>query len=294
MRTRRRLADTVRRLGIDVDADSPTFLTQRIGVQDRRPETRRTGQGDYLHASSLVGGDFCPRREWLARKYGVSVRESSWGAMRVVWALGRAAENHARGQLIESMPGNAYGNWMCLCGGLEFLGLYRRVRCGRCGQNATVYGEPQIFDEGWKVSGSPDFIWEHAGVKNVVEIKSIQKKDFVPLSAPITGHVHQVQLYAYLYHRAGHLVSPRQRIIYVCKDYIQGGVYKEFVVEQDYGNPAPWLRAVGADAQLATQKEFLPHRLLACDNPRTPCARRCPVVERCFSLLTDYNDYNDG
>lgn len=283
-RRRRTRSQTIPSLAEACDLTSPTFLTQRISAQDRQGEVKRIGAGDYLHASALVNDGFCQRAEVIGRRSGEAIIEPSWGAMRVVWALGRAAEHHVRTQLIKSMPGNSYGDWSCPCGRSSHRGQFKRRTCGSCGHPVAIYGEAHIQSEDYRLSGSPDFVWVHREEFHLVEIKSIKRDGFEALVAPLLNHTHQVKLYAYLYHLAGHRVSQTQRIIYVAKDYIQGGVYREFTVTQNFNAPEPWLTRCLEDALVATQTAEVPPRLMACDNPNSARARRCPMVGTCFSL----------
>ena len=257
------------------DMSGPTSLTDLIRIQDRIPEEKRVG-GNYSHVSALVG-DFCARREVLARRHNVSLSETASGSMRVVWALGRAAESHVRKQLAAMMQGNMYGEWECRCGHTREQGFYAPVVCPRCSTTPENYVELKCVDDEAMVTGSPDLIWFHDGEFHIVEVKSIKSDDFKALLAPKVIHVHQAICYVRLFRAMGHQVSNQVRVIYVSKDAVATVPYKEFTGEYDHA----FTEMLWEDAR-AAKGEVLPPRLPVCSNAMTPTARGCGLCVNCF------------
>lgn len=260
-------------------------LLAAVEEQDRAPETARLG-GDVVHVSSLLDREFCPRKSWLARYEQRVIQRRAGGAMRVVWTMGRAAEHHIRIQLLKTMLHKAHGRWECDCRRSSAQGFFdAQASCPLCGSTLMHYAEQPL--EFGNVTGSPDFIVANEAEELVVmEIKSIQKKDFQPLTAPVEIHVRQASFYVHLLHELGFRVQPVPIIFYVCKDFIvRESTYKSFDAPRlNLDNPSSEIRLAFADAAEATAEE-IPNRLPACQSCTSVVAARCPFVGSCFARL---------
>ena len=211
---------------------------------------------------------------------------------RIVWALGRAAESHVRNQFISARQYHGIlGNWSCPCG-LVRSGYHNPQEvCDRCGASASIYGELTLRDSELPLIGNPDLLFTTvSGAIRVVEIKSLNQREFIQLHKPKPDHVLQAWLYVRLIQRNPHLVGMRSAdetplIVYVCKDYAFTP-YKEF--------QAPWSESIETSLTLALKKvadvlawsreeTTLPRKLQVCQTQESPTAKQCPLCARCFA-----------
>ena len=290
--TRPRRRPSPRPQRIDASLEVPNrppigFFIDTMRRQDSRVEVGRSGS-NLIHVSSLLDTQFCARKEWLLRTSGDSTVNRTGGAMRIVWALGRAAEHHARLQLLQELRHAAWGVWSCDCGRTRSAGHFdAEARCLTCESTLHNYLEKQVVFAG--VTGSPDFIVrDSTGKLIVLEFKSIKKDAFELLSSPQPAHVRQAKFYVHLLHELGEEVDPRIRVIYVAKDYVHGGVYKEYLADAvDLQNPDANIRLAFQEAGRALQ-DTMPEMSSICQTGGAECtlARTCPVVGRCFAYQT--------
>jgi hypothetical protein len=261
-------------------------LTEIIRRQDNLPERSRIG-GDRIHASSLIDADFCPRKEWLVRRSDVVLQDYAGGAMRLVWALGRAAEHHARMQLLRELRHAALGRWACHCGQTTQTGYFDpESSCSTCGSGIEHYREAVL--EVGVVVGSPDFLVRgEDGRVIVVEFKSMKADDFKALTSPVAAHSRQVRFYVHMLHANGVAVHPQPRVIYLAKDFIvRQSVYKEFVLpEVNLDSPDPNTILAFAEAEEA-MGELIPNMLPSCASGGPTCTKAgsCPCGARCFAI----------
>jgi predicted RecB family nuclease len=260
---------------------------------DSVAEKSRVGK-QYTHVSSLIG--LCPRRHLLAFTSGVERSSVPKPSMRLVWALGRAAEHHARTQFLAAL-GNAgvLGTWTCKCGHAKKEGEYSEVpKCPKCLKKLDRYTEAGLFDHDNRIVGSPDLLYvrpDNSKVR-VVEIKSMNKKDFEALDKPKEDHVHQAMGYNELLRINGYNVDDSITVLYVCKDFQWSKPYKEFSVERtdhyDSILNSMWSRALmvadGIRAKDAGEDVQFPARLQPCSSPTSSVAKSCDMCSLCFSI----------
>lgn len=259
-------------------------LASIIHAADAKPDESRIG-GDLIHVSSIIG-DFCPRREWLKREIGYSVPRNVNGALRVVWKLGRTAEEHVREQLLTTLRGNAFGRWACdQCSAVEEEARQYYFKQCACGGKFDRYVEAQIVDEEAGVTGSVDFVWIHRDFFNVVEIKSMNKTEFESLKKCKADHMNQAEFYRWIFHRNGFKVN-RAEVIVVAKDYVVGSIYKVFSSERVSTARPLIVSATKDDVELA-RGEKMPARVMQCASPSSPRAKGCEACSLCFSLPSD-------
>lgn len=263
------------------------FLIKEIEVSDNAPEGSRVGEGDYTHASGLI--DVCVRQHVLARIHGVRNFEGVNGAMRVVWAMGRAAENHVRKAILRTrqMRG-VYGVWKCRCEKTQHRGFHpSESQCGTCGTGLIKYFEPPLIDEHNKIVGNPDLTLQVGnGYMAVVEIKSMNKKDFMALSRPKGDHILQAGMYQRLYKRSGFTMHDHVVILYVQKDFSFKKIYKEFhvdVTQEPWKTTLEEMEQDGSEIQTRTASGILPPRT-KCSSPADARAKKCKLATLCFSM----------
>lgn len=265
------------------------FVIGKVMQKDREPEEAR-GASELLHASSMIG--MCVRRFALASISGGGVNQPGAG-MRIVWALGRAAEKHVRKQFIAAGGVGILGRWACTCGETVKEGLQPESGwpCPRCRGQCTRYTELGLVDPEIDVIGSPDLVYVRPdnGKVRIVEIKSMNKKDFDVLHGPVVDHVVQCAMYRRLARINGMDVDSRITIVYVCKDFTFKP-YQEFFVEAEQWNEnldRMWADARSLKTWKSTRKTNpshpLPSRVPACHSVDSPCAKRCPVRMSCFA-----------
>ena len=262
---------------------SPDFLTALVRQQDEQPEDAR-GVGGYVHVTALL--DFCQRRWSLIAKEIDNRPSLPKSADRVMWAIGRALEHHVRTQIIASVGRQSvYGLWKCPCGGLEVLGLGNSSSCNSCKREASIFHEVPVFDHELKITGSPDLVLLHGSQGfRVVEIKSMNKKDFDLLQAPVPNHVFQVNSYRKMMLATGAVVCAEAIILYVAKDYSFKSPYKEFhVMPDDQMLTIDAMFEQVRQLRATDERGQLPAKLAVCASVDSPFARRCPQAVSCFS-----------
>lgn len=155
---------------------------------------------DCLHVSSLVGDYLCPRQIWLANHYHLTAIDRVRPAMKIVWDMGRACEKTVRDLLITGMGrSRVLGKWSCACGATTQVGQGQELDCNICDTACDIYGEADLYYSPLKIFGHSDFIYlDEARNVNVVEIKSINKSDWLTLEAPRHTHVAQVSMYYFM------------------------------------------------------------------------------------------------
>lgn len=275
---------------IEVAVPAAGDLARALVDMDTRPQPQRD-EREYTHVSTLLRA--CARALTIQRRFPSALPVVVEPGDRIIWALGRAAEAHARQQLSAYYPEAAYGIWFCACGSSFTEGTLQQARdeglCLRCGRDRTHYAEEVLRDDDLMVKGSVDFQLAYGEFKMTrvpVEFKSINKAGFAALEGPKPEHAQQVLYYARMLRRRG-LEVPHARLIYVHKDFVWGASpYKEYTVTE---TPAlvPVLEHMDAMARTlrtAQRVEGLPDRLTRCASASSPHARQCDVCTLCFSL----------
>ena len=152
---------------------------------DVTPDPSRTEE-DYTHVSSLIHSP-CARRFALSRRYGSDDLNAVSRGQRLIWALGRSAEDHVRKGLIKGIPENVFGKWTCPCGHMGIEGTaqfaYSYRKCSRCRQYPRVYQEYTLFNVSHGTVGNPDIILRFNELNTIAETKSINSKGFDKLKS---------------------------------------------------------------------------------------------------------------
>jgi hypothetical protein len=266
---------------------------------DTRPErSRDAGTDGYMHVSSLINMS-CQRRSVLMQIHGTEHWENVSGGHRIMWAQGRATEDHIRKGVIASREGKGiYGSWKCKCGHAEHLGDMPNKKhvCAKCEHPLTVYHEPVLFDDDYMLTGSPDLtLILPQDYLLVNEIKSMTPDMFDDLTQPVPDHVAQVLMYREMLRRKGFKVHTHAVIIYGRKQFKWGGafnknknnrVYKEYHV--DATTPASQATVAACYATAETIKRHTAARAVPprerCISSDSTLAKKCPVAHICFNL----------
>ena len=289
------------------------YLVQQDSLNEETSRIRKVIQGGMIHSTHLP--DICPRQVALLRKTKVDFIHPKRidSNNRLIWATGRAFEQHIRNQFINAFSREAIiGAFKCKCGAnvhsKDFNGVYSITghvvnvnrTCSHCGTHINQYDELPIILDDYHVILSPDFGYLNRQNKAVVvELKSINKEGFQALVEPEISHVRQV----YLYHLAATLngadMAPYIVIIYASKGWINTAEslpYKQFTVQVTdnhhvYEGNMRMLQ-VGRvvkhiDPQGNVSSEFdsgdgYPEGV--CNDSGCPTARNCQVSGICFSL----------
>lgn len=268
------------------------YFTRKVWLTDSAPDDMRGGT-EYLHATSLIG--MCERREVLASLAGASAVSTRqvMGALRIVWALGRAAENHVRDQFVKAEQRRGiHARWVCRCGQTEQEGLWEQLTCPVCDQPVDRFRELALWDHDAKIVGNPDLMYDlpHSGNRRVVEIKSIAGQAYKELVAPVPDHVLQAHLYRRMLIGGDVVPDESVSVVYVSKEFTPRP-YKEFTVpitrEISETLDGLWERAYRIkewkQARAEGRRPPLPPRLEACSRPDTGKAKGCDQCSACFS-----------
>ena len=156
----------------DYTAPLQGYIKPAVRSNDRTPETARLG-GGYVHLSSLL--DPCARAHVLATRMGgdVNRRPPSSGNV-LLWALGRAAENHVVTSYLDATGREkAFGGWVCNCGSSVYSGLFNpdTAPCQTCGARPTNYQQLTLVDDDLEVIGNPDLMTLEPNGLLITEIK---------------------------------------------------------------------------------------------------------------------------
>jgi hypothetical protein len=269
------------------------YISNCVKAFDVSPDPPRMNE-EYTHVSALVNG-ICPRAFYLAQKFGISGTESIKPGVRMIWAMGRAVEQHIRKAIIATAPEAAYGVWTCDCGKTTMAGTGAEamlVSCLRfCGSPLCNYREITLKDDERQVAGNPDMPVMYGGRLTVLEIKSINAKGFDEKLAdnrPDTDHALQALYYRRMLDRKGIPVSDKAIVLYGLKDYKWGvSPYLEFAVREDdsgYRTGMDQMDALAVSIAEARKANRAPGRLPLCSTHDTKVAKGCAMCSVCFSL----------
>ena len=263
------------------------YISDKVISMDTQHEETRGGSG-LIHGSSLIG--MCPRRQVLTIRAGKAPDRAVKTADRLVWAIGRAVEEHIRNQFIEAVDRKGViASWRCKCGKSKVEGFYdRAVKCDVCKSHVDRFTELTLFDFPGNVVGNADMMYVRPDkpVVRTVEIKSMNKKDYDALTEPVSDHVTQAFINRRLAKINGLEVDDQVTLIYGCKDYaFSGRLYREFYIStSDFYEKQMdtfWERAkLVKSAEEDTS--ILPERIAACPNKTSPFAKKCDCCEACF------------
>jgi hypothetical protein len=280
---------------VEDDEFTNDFLLNAVRGMDVASEEIRTGS-EYIHVSSLI--DYCARREslaWTTRNSGAPIRRANvLPGLRIIWALGRAAEHHVREQFIKARDARGVlGIWECGCGKTKREGLRpKSAKCPTCDSGLSRYKEIPLFDHDAKIVGNPDllFVRPDNDLVRVVEIKSMNAAEFKELEAPLANHVIQAASYNRLAEINDMGPDAFVTIFYVCKDFNMKP-YKSFTVPitpqiialldamfEAAQERADWVADTESGANVA-----LPPRLGFCTSVQSPRAKKCPECVGCFA-----------
>jgi len=256
-----------------------------------RPSNDSFRHGDYTHVSDLIHK--CMRMVAISEAAAVPVPASPiWESQRLTFALGRAVQDFVTDNVIDFPM--LFGRWRCTCHAPSTIGPCTRAKankhnksctgCGRVG-HFTKYEEILLRHEGLKVSGSTDLAILHNKRIHLAEVKSISSTGFADLNgSPQADHVVQALFYWWLAREAGHKITDRVSILYVCKEWRTGSPYLEFKVDTSNADTilAPYLAEAAAIRKYHETKEIPARR--HCKSEDSSRAKTCPFVSTCFSI----------
>ena len=225
---------------------------------------------------------------------GVARKQLPRSAHRLLWKIGRAVEKHIRDTIIDAVDfQGVLGGWQCACEATSYVGEHTEQACPKCQKRCDTYCEISLMDDAAKVAGHPDMLLVVERHVHVMEIKSINKKDFDALEGPLPDHVFQAGSYVKMLKETvdglPHPVSDTAIFVYGCKDFsFKGQPYKEYHVAISK-NPISkaikqaWAEAHATHVFKSTQTKGLPPRWAACHCKDTATAKGCPCVVNCFA-----------
>lgn len=221
----------------------------------------------YVRASDLYG--LCSKQRALQRQFNVVTVEQPSPGLRLMFDIGSAMHDMVRDKYLGPMQ-RLYGDWRCQSCRALVTGLMPRF-CG-CSRYAVFhYEERSSKNDEWKVRGHTDgLLIDPVRGKGVLEIKSIDGKQFDALRAPFPEHIFRTVVYEWLNGLTWGTV------LYVCKSLKFPMPWKDFVVEYD--------DSVITNVK-ATLTELRSGGQRVCGSERDKRAQRCPVRTQCWSSV---------
>ena len=251
------------------------------------PVTRDYREGEYTHVSDLLYK--CMRLVAISGQMGVlPPEEPIWPAMSLVHEMGEAGHDWVKGRIMQE-TGNVFGNWACICGHTTVeRALLKQAEtniCEKCGYPADVYKELTLRDEEYKLVGNCDLAVEYANQYVLSELKTISRAQFDTLTDAKPDHKMQLHFYSWMAQREGLSVYKRMSVFYICREWVFGSPFKEFIMDASESEEAiqPYLAEAAAIRDWKHRNGQLPQRTL-CATKDDKRAVKCPMVSRCFSL----------
>lgn len=179
----------------DTLTDPFLLAAENVSLLARKVDAFKVGPP---RASSIRSG--CVRFHVIGSKNKLKKKEWSTVKGRVTFGLGNAIHYWVQNTSDIFGDDRRVGWWKCLaCGHVLHFGLRPQGKCHFCnaGPMAAEYHEHVMNLKGtYPIGGHPDlFLRFKNDILRVVEIKSINGKDFLKLKAPLADHFWQVQTY---------------------------------------------------------------------------------------------------
>lgn len=283
VRRRRRRSRGEERIPVAMLADPiPNPISRFVR---NRPQAEPFRYGDKIHVSDLVYK--CMRMVALAGDLKVPVPvDSNWHPMKLIHHMGEAAHNFVKGKVIEESR-SVFGHWRCGCeatriGPMTMRDMLKTEQCD-CGM-PYEYDELTLTNDEYSIVGNCDLaVQESGGILVFSELKSISKKQFDQLSDAKPDHKMQLLMYVWMAQQAGYEVHPSASVFYVCREWMIGTPYKEFVVDISdvERRVSPLLREAMAMKQWQHEDGPVPDRTW-CNRPEDSRAKKCGMCAECF------------
>lgn len=301
-------------------------ITEQDRLDDTRSRIRDVVNGGLIHSTHLK--DICPRQISLLRFTKTEFIHTNGYITtndRLIWATGRAYEEHIRTQFINAVGKKSVaGLFKCVCGYLrggknlkgQDIGELSEKRCPKCGTTQDNYHELAIPVKEYHSTHGPDLpFYNSNGQTVIVEIKSMKKGDpdkkdaasFLHISEPLISNLKQV----FMYHRIGVMsganMAPYVILIYAAKAHMgRKAPYKEFKINvndpkyrhhYDYNKvlleKGKVVKAIDENGKVSPEYDCgdgFPERI--CSVPTCTTAKGCQVAGLCFSIGNDYEKKN--
>lgn len=274
-----------------------SVVTQRLlDVFERLHEAPSSHDDGWHHPSSIARSPhpfFCERSLALQAHYPGS-REEFSSTLEFVWKIGTAVHD-----IVQDLLGKArvlWGKWRCKKCKAVTSGFRPRYQCpcsASCEENCIWpmgfesrecglcplgvqydYMEHEVESREYLVRGHFDGLLRLER-DSLLEIKTINTREFGFLQRPKPEHVLQARIYD--------LLGPRtENIVMLYIDKGGNDPPKEFKVEQDNAEVMALLRRLKRyNRERESGKLFL--RVSSCTSTSCPRAKRCPVAQHCFS-----------
>ena len=272
--------------------ESPAFNLEGILYKNLSQGSReRISKDGFVHISSL--NKICPRQYALALKHDVDIVSAVYPSTTVMWGLGRAIEVIVRDGLISYFGRDKiYADWRCSCRETSTFGLHEEKVCPSCNTSVDVYNEAVFYDRKNGIKGSPDLLYIHNGVLNIVEIKSVKgtgAKSFESYrdcgEETSNAYLFQVASYYYLLGVNGLKVNPIASILFCNKEFeMAAPIYNMVIDARDHYDTVLQAREVGKEVLDFVTEGTLPEK--TCDDIMCRSAKACPLAIYCFAERT--------
>lgn len=276
------------------------YHLHRVLAGDRPLRSHKT-----VHASDVTSETrkFCAREfallDVLGRDRGVEFLHTARA-----WAFEHSGDCADLAIRVFAEAGVAVGDWECRhCGHVHRVRKLPK-RCKTCGCRSLRYQEVRVVSATSGVSGGIDMLADLGGPKlTIVEMKAVQKDDFVKLEAPLAEARVRTNLYMRLADEdeadwTDRLDVNRAKVLYLCKAGFgqKGGPppewgikdgpwspFKEYAVDRDDASVEPYCEPARALHEWRALDGKAPIPGGVCSTLFSKRAQQCPVAKECFS-----------
>lgn len=255
-----------------------------------------------LHSSDVTKPDFCPREYYLRASNDIKPDGQYINtASTITFAYGNFMSSYMRNVWLR---GYAVGDWECVnCGREEYFCKDPNPRnadkCVNRGPCNFAYKELHITLESSRVSSSLDIALDIGeALPIVVELKTMGKKEFDGLKAPLTEHLVRSILYLHNIKSSEYkdrLNTDELILMYTCKGFGSKNTdvrdynpkdglfspFKEFRVKYNHSIVEPYLKIVDS-IDIAFSGGNPPIKI--CPTVGCQRAESCGVVDLCFGI----------
>lgn len=265
------------------------MLKKVIDAQDKAPQKSRVGVQTYTHISTLTQG-VCTRHYAINAVHTKEDWDGATGGHQLMWKYGRAAEAHIRNQATAAtgLRFSMWGDWVCACERTKHTGTKPKdMSCRTCQTPVRHFREHALHDHENEIVGNCDLPIILGRYFVPYEFKSMNKKDWDKLNAPLVTHVMQCLGYRHLFQQEGFLVHDKIGFLYAAKEFTFGSPYKEYHIDATEPQNVRMLGQMleqAQDIKRAKASKIVPPRMPVCISPDAPRAKSCPRVSLCFNL----------
>lgn len=258
------------------------LMEQRLG--DYEP-VKPLGADDWIRVSAFA--EICPRQEVICTTKSIVREKDISPDLELIFAHGHSLHWGLQNKILPRL-GCLIGVWMCESCGTSF-GSYqpgvpveqtmvRQPDACSCGHKEFIYKEVTLVNERFRISGHPDGVLVLPGQSSpgLFEAKSVGARNAWQIkSAPMLGHVVQVQLYMWM------LGLKWAKILY----WDKAGNGLDCITEHHVEYSDDMVATAHSEIEkmrAGLRTGSLPERI--CATETCTKAKECPVIRECFDM----------